>query len=159
MYRLQADAPRGFYRLPKRVDVGEVNVSCDLQGMIFFICNRHFFLKEREGWGVRMFSQEQSKKHTHKPSTHTLHPPTPSTHPHPPPTGTLLNSPSRHLQLCSKLEGSWDGRGNCTKGCSYFGFKYKPFFCSNHPPPPLHVLSPSCRRLCSIGFTSVLSAA
>ncbi len=33
VYRLQADAPRGFYRLPKRVDVGEVNVSCDLQGM------------------------------------------------------------------------------------------------------------------------------
>ena len=31
-YRLQADAPRGFYRLPKRVDVGEVNECCDLQG-------------------------------------------------------------------------------------------------------------------------------
>jgi hypothetical protein len=33
VYRLQADAPRGFYRLPKRVDVGEVNDSCDLQGI------------------------------------------------------------------------------------------------------------------------------
>ena len=32
VHRLQADAPRGFYRLPKRVDVGEVNESCDLQG-------------------------------------------------------------------------------------------------------------------------------
>jgi hypothetical protein len=32
VYRLQAGAPRGFYRLPKRVDVGEVNDSCDLQG-------------------------------------------------------------------------------------------------------------------------------
>jgi hypothetical protein len=32
VYRIQAAAPRGFYRLPKRVDVGEVNASCDLQG-------------------------------------------------------------------------------------------------------------------------------
>ena len=32
VYRLQSEAPRGFYRLPKRVDVGEVNASCDLQG-------------------------------------------------------------------------------------------------------------------------------
>jgi len=31
-------------------------------------------------------------------------------------SGTLLNSPSRHLQLCSKQEGTWDGRGNCAKG-------------------------------------------